>query len=296
MNKLVKPALKCLSIAATACVLFATSCNNSTEANNEGDHALSLDSTASLTPAWKTDTVLTGAESTLYNPGNNTIYVSCGNTNPTEKDGDGFIALLSPEGKITKKDWVTGLNAPKGMAILNGKLYVTDIDEVKVIDLESAKVVQTIPVAGAQFLNDLASDGKTIYFSDSKTGIIHSLDQDGNVKSIVENATGINGLECYDGALYSLDEEGLKKFDVDYKSTILNTEVTGGDGLVILNDSTFIASRWIGEIYLIKGKETTLLLDTKEAKSNTADIGFIPGQNIVLVPTFMKNEVAAYTF
>jgi hypothetical protein len=36
------------------------------------------------------------------------------------------------------------------------------------------------------------------------------------------------------------------------------------------------------------------MLDTKEIESNTADIGFIPGENIVLVPTFFKNKVAAY--
>src|SRR5690606_26656890 len=169
------------------------------------------------------------------------IYVSCGNTNPTEKDGDGFIALLNPDGTIKQKDWVKGLDAPKGMAILNGKLYVTDIDEVKVIDIKTAKIEKSIPVAGAVFLNDLASDGTLIYFSDSRTGTIYSLDKADSVKAIIENATGINGLECFDGSLYTLDEEGLKKYDADYNPELLNSEVTGGDGLVILNDSTFIA-------------------------------------------------------
>src|SRR5690606_27125599 len=92
-----------------------------------------------------------------------------------------------------------------------------------------------------------------------------------------------------------LDNAGLKKYDTtEFKSSLLNSEVTGGDGLVILNDSTFIASRWAGEIYLIKGGESTLLVDTKAEKSNTADIGYVADQNLVIVPTFMKNEVAAY--
>lgn len=281
----------------TVCAVFVVSCTNAKQVDNQNNQAVSQDSVTSLTLVWKTDSILTGSESTLYNPDDNIIYVSCGNTDPTAKDGDGFIALLNPDGTIKQKDWVTGLDAPKGMAILNGKLYVTDIDEVKIIDIKTAKIDKSIPVEGAEFLNDLASDGTTIYFSDSKAGIIYSLDQAGSVKAIINNATGINGLECFDGSLYALDKEGLKKYSTDYSSSVLlNSEVTGGDGLVILNDSTFIASRWAGEIYLIKGKKATLLLDTKEEKSNTADIGFIADRNLVLVPTFMKNEVAAYTF
>lgn len=296
MKKSVKKVFNSLG-PICVCALLIASCTNAKETDSDSSSQdVSQDSISSLTLVWKTDSILTGSESTLYNPDDQTIYVSCGNTDPVAKDGDGFIALLNPDGTIKQKDWVTGLHAPKGMAILNGKLYVTDIDEVKIIDIKEGKVEKTIPVAGSVFLNDLASDGKAIYFSDSRTGMIHSLDADGNLKVVVENATGINGLEFFDGSLYTLDGEGLKKYDADYKPELLNSDVTGGDGLVILNDSTFIASRWAGEIYVIQGKNATLLIDTKEDKSNTADIGYIADKRLVLVPTFMKNEVAAYSY
>jgi len=279
--------------ALALCAAVVVSCNN-TNQNNTSNEVVQ-DTPASLTQVWKTDSTFTGSESTLYNPANNTIYVSCGNTDPSAKDGDGFIALLNPDGSVKNMQWVIGLNAPKGMAILNGKLYVTDIDEVKVIDIETASIEKTVPVEGATFLNDLASDGTTVYFSDSQAGTVYSLNQAGSVMPVINNADGVNGVECYEGSLYTLDKQGLNKYDTtEYKSSLINSKVTGGDGLVILNDSTFVASRWAGEIYLIKGSETTLLLDTKEEKSNTADIGFIPNQNLVIVPTFMKNGVAAY--
>lgn len=277
----------------TVCIAVLVSCNN---ANQNEDNAEAVqDTVASLTQVWKTDSTFTGSESTLYNPDNQTIYVSCGNTDASAKDGDGFIALLNTDGSVKNMEWVTGLNAPKGMAILNGKLYVTDIDEVKIIDLETASIEKTIPVEGAKFLNDLASDGTTVYFSDSQSGIVYSLNQAGSINAVINDAEGINGLEFYQENLYTLDNAGLKKYDTtEYKSSLLNSEVTGGDGLVILNDSTFIASRWAGEIYLIKGSGSTLLVDTKAEKSNTADIGYIADQNLVIVPTFLKNEVAAY--
>ncbi len=75
---------------------------------------------------------------------------------------------------------------------------------------------------------------------------------------------------------------------------VVNDVVTGGDGLVIIDEDTFITSRWQGEIYLVQDGVETKILDTQEAKSNTADIDFIPDGNIVLVPTFMKNKVVAY--
>lgn len=252
--------------------------------------------TPQLTQVWKTDTAFTGSESTLYDPSADVIYVSNGNTKAGEKDNDGFISVINTDGTIRDMRWVEGdLHAPKGMAIVGGKLYVTDIDEVKVIDIASAAIEKTIPVEGAVFLNDVATDGQQVYFSDTRAGNIYALATDGSYTIISEN-DGVNGLECHDGHLYALDGEGLKKFSKDgnYTPEVINTEVTGGDGLVILNDSTFVASRWHGEIFFIRGDETTVLLDTQAEKSNTADIGFVPSQNLVIVPTFLKNEVAAY--
>lgn len=253
--------------------------------------------TPQLTLSWKTDTVFTGSESTLYDPKAGVIYVSNGNTKAGEKDNDGFISVINADGTIRDLKWVEGdLHAPKGMALLNGKLYVTDIDEVKIIDVASAAIEKTIPVEGAVFLNDVATDGEQIYFSDSRTGSIYTLTTDGSYLAISTTNTGVNGLECHGGHLYALDGEGLKKFSSDgsYTQEVINTEVTGGDGLVILNDSTFVASRWHGEIFFISGGETTVILDTQAEKSNTADIGFVPEKNLVIVPTFLKNEVAAY--
>src|SRR3546814_3427179 len=73
-------------------------CSSDLNANQDNSNNEVVQDTASLTQVWKTDSTFTGSESTLYNPANNTIYVSCGNTDPSAKDGDGFIALLNPDG------------------------------------------------------------------------------------------------------------------------------------------------------------------------------------------------------
>ncbi len=269
------------------------SCNNSSESTSETDQDERLeksDPTVSL--VWKTDTTFSDSESTLYDAGNKAIYVSCGN-NSLEKDGDGFIAVLHPDGSVKSMDWCTGLNAPKGMAILDNSLYVSDIDEIVQINLSSGEITNKYPLEGAQFLNDVATDGSLIYVSDMRDNKVYSL-SDGEFEMVAENVSSINGLESHNGTLYGLNGEGLIKFDDNGGYEILTDEVKGGDGLVILDDDTFIASRWAGQIYYIDGDQVTLLVDTSPEQSNTADITYIADEEMIIVPTFKKNEVAAY--
>lgn len=274
--------------------LALSSCNGTGTTQSEDNNNSTV---PSLSLVWKSDTVFTGSESSLYDESNDRIYVSNGNTESSAKDNNGFISIVEYDGTITELNWVSdGLHAPKGMALLGGKLYVSDIDELKIIDVASARIERTIPVSGSVFLNDVATDGNQIYVSDTRAGTIYAFAPDGQYNIIMENSPGVNGLECYEGHLYVLDGEGLKKLSNDgsYTAENLYPAMTGGDGLVILNDTTFIASRWHGEIFLIRGSEITTLLDTRSENSNTADIGFVKGKNLVLVPTFLKNEVAAY--
>ncbi|TKK66202.1 ATP-binding protein [Ilyomonas limi] len=239
--------------------------------------------------------MLTTVESTLYDQSGNIIYTSNIEGDASKKDGKGSIATIKPDGTIINARWATGLNAPKGMALLGGKLYVADVDEVVVINQNDGKIAQHYPVKGAAFLNDVATDGSKIYVSDTKTGNVYMLDN-GNVSTIAEGRDGVNGLACdKSGQLYILDGKGLSKYTVSSKQNqFINQVVTGGDGLVILDDSTYLASRWQGEIYLIKNGKEQQLLDTKADSSNTADIDYIPSEKLVLVPTFLKNKVVAY--
>src|SRR5690606_13788414 len=180
-------------------------CGGSQQQDN-GNTAEATTTSPALTQVWKTDTVFTGSESTLYDPSADIIYVSNGNTKAGEKDNDGFISVVNTDGTIRDLKWVEGnLHAPKGMALLNGKLYVTDIDAIKVIDVTTAAIEKTIPVENAVFLNDMATDGKQLYFSDSRGGIIYSLNVDGKYAAINSESKGVNGLECHNGQLYSLD-------------------------------------------------------------------------------------------
>jgi DNA-binding beta-propeller fold protein YncE len=94
---------------------------------------------------WETPANLKNPESVAYAPKQNVLFVSNVNGKPDEKDQNGFISKISPyNGTIIDLNWVTGLNAPKGMAISNdnSKLYVSDITDLVEIDIVNGKIIK----------------------------------------------------------------------------------------------------------------------------------------------------------
>lgn len=124
---------------------------------------------------WEMDGLM-NPESVVYHPTSKSLYVSNVNGSPTEKDGNGFISRISLDGELLELKWLTGLDAPKGLALYGNKLYVADIDTLIKIDIPNARIVQRYKVDDAKFLNDVTSavDG-SIYVSDMVMNRIHRL-------------------------------------------------------------------------------------------------------------------------
>lgn len=249
-----------------------------------------------LVKVWETPAVLSTAESVIYNPDNDLIYVSCINGNPSEKDGKGFISVLTSAGEIKTLEWIKGLNAPKGLGIHSGKLYVADIDHLVEIDIKNSKILNKYEAPGAQFLNDVTTtpDGK-IFVSDMMTKKIHLL-KDGKFSVWLHSETfnRPNGLFSENGKLYVGDHE-IFEIEIATKEIKSIIKDAGGvDGLEKTHEGDFIFSHWAGRIFLQKGNQTIKLMDTSEQNINTADIDYAIKLQLVLVPTFFDNRVIAY--
>lgn len=256
----------------------------------------SLSSTAqSLTKVWTTTSGLKTPESVLYDLESDIIYVTNIDGDASAKDGNGFISTLDTDGKINNLKWVTGLNAPKGQAIYDGNLYVSDIDELVIISIKDAKITQRIKLENAKFLNDVTiTDDGTVFVTDSRENKVHVL-ADGKLKLWSDNKLieGPNGLWAEKGKLY-IGTKQILEADIKTKEIkVLVDKVGGADGLEKLKDGNFIYSNWEGRIFITKGPESIKLLDTVGTK-NTADIDYVPGKNLVLVPTFSGDSVEAY--
>jgi sugar lactone lactonase YvrE len=258
-------------------------------------------SAQTLTLKWQTDTLLRVPESVLADAERKVLYVACIDGDPGKKDGKGFIAKVSPDGKIIATHWAEGLDAPKGMGLYKNNLYVADITRIVIIDIATGKITNSIEVEGAQFLNDITIDASGgVYISDTATGKIHILK--GNKVEVYFTSPefkGINGLLALMDGLYVVDfENGLNyKLSTDKKLMKFGVTAYGADGVVSIGKNEYIVSSWGGELYFVDATgKSTKMLDTKEQKISAADIWYDAKSKTVYVPTFFANSVMAYSF
>lgn len=272
-----------------------------------------------LTSIWELKGDFAAPESAYYHAASNSIYVSSINGQILERDGNGYISRLSPEGKVVNAKWVTGLDAPKGMRSVGGTLWVSDIDDVVSIDVAKGQITARVFVDGAQFLNDLATapDG-TVYVSDSMLSRIYAV-KDGKSSVFVEGADLVeqpNGL-LVDGARLILGTIGpapkpgappagrgqgaprpsghLFAFDLKSKQrTQLTSENVGGiDGIEPDGSGGLLVTDVIGQRLLHVATSGQVRVLAKFAAGG-ADFGYIGAKRIAVVPFLFENRVAAY--
>jgi hypothetical protein len=251
---------------------------------------------ATVQKLWATDTILKIPESVLVDDKENCLWVSNIDGASNGKDGKGSISKLSKTGSPVNLEWVTGLNAPKGMAKYKQELYVADLTELVVIDIKKGVIKNKIKVEGSVFLNDVTvNKNGTVFVSDSRTGKVHRI-ENGIVSIEVENLQGPNGLLSIEDQLLILDRGSLLSVTPGGAiSRIMDGMDPSTDGIERVATNQYIVSCWNGIVYyIVAGAQKITLFDTRSEKINSADIGYDAKNKIIYVPTFMKNSVVAY--
>lgn len=248
-----------------------------------------------LEKLWQTDTVIAVPESVLPDKKDKILFISLIDGGGWDADGKGGVGKLSPDGKTFDGKWVTGLQAPKGMARHGNRLYVADITEVVVIDIKKGGIEKRIAVDSARALNDVTIDKKgVVYVSDSRTGRIWKIERDRPVL-FLENMTGVNGLKSIGDNLVIASGKNFVKADARKNITKIAELPQGGDGIEPIGNGDYLVSSWPGYLFYVSanGKVETLL-ETHAQKINTADIGYDAEKRIIYVPTFNGKTVVAY--
>lgn len=249
-----------------------------------------------LEKIWETGKVFASPESVMYDRTSGFIYVSSINGNSGDKDGNGFISRLHPDGSVKDLQWVKGLHAPKGMAVYNNRLFVADIDHLAEIDMSTGAVLNRYTSPEAVFLNDVAvaADG-IVYVSDSRAHRIFRL-KNGRLDLWLTHPgfSKTNGLLVRGRYLY-IGSTVIHRVNRRNKHIkVIQKDCEGIDGLVENEKRELIFSNWFGRIVIRKRRKLKVLLYTKEQQINTADIFYSPELKLLLVPTFLDNRVLAY--
>jgi sugar lactone lactonase YvrE len=260
-------------------------------------------------PLWSTSG-FDQPESVFFDKKTNQIFVTNINGAPGEENGQGYISLLSAEGNVLTKKWITGLDAPKGMAVVGNMLVVSDIHKVHTIDIDHGVILRTYEVKGAKFLNDVAaSDVGIVYISDMMDNAIYALDGNGVSLWLKSDRLSFpNGLYVDDKTLY-VGSWGMglhDDFTTDQAGSLLKVDITskvihlvqGGetlgniDGITRINDQ-IVLSDWVsGKMYAVS--DNGLGKEIGAYKSGLADISSF-GQTIYM-PYMLDNKIEAIKY
>jgi sugar lactone lactonase YvrE len=299
-------------LVCIACLLLMAACNKKQETADEQTTATPPETAASMTIA---DPAFQTPECVLHDRAGDVYLVSNINGGPGEKDNNGFISRVSPDGAATVGKWIeagvngVALDAPKGMTIQGDTLYVADIDNVRLFDRNTGAPLESWPIAGASFLNDMASgpDG-AVYVSDSgfkatpegfsETGsdAVYRLGANGAATAVAKdpslgrpNGLFVDGNSIIvvtfgTGQVYRLDAATGAKTDMP-------TPPAGQlDGVVRLADGSLLVSSWAGSaVYRLIGEDA--YGTAVDSVTSPADIGYDTQRGRVLIPSFMENKI-----
>lgn len=261
---------------------------------------------AEITEVWRT-TGFTSPESVEWDAAAGLAYVSNMGVDPMAADGDGYISTIGADGAVKTDKWVTGLNAPKGMAAVGGKLYTADLTDLVEIDTATGAIANRYPAAGAVFLNDVtaAPDGR-IFVSDTFGNSVWVL-ENGAMSLFAQDPalTGANGLTVVGNALIVANlgdaSQGFDKIkpgwvvSIDLTSKAItpygSTDPSGtldgveadGKGGVIFTDN--FGGR------LMQQAPGGAAAEVAKLEPGAADMDFVPDQGLILVPLTPGNTV-----
>lgn len=223
---------------------------------------------------------------------------------PLNKDNDGYVNIISKKNDKLEV-FAKNLNAPKGMKIIDGVLFVVDIDTIYGFDISTTKEVFKLVIKDAIFLNAIESiDNNTLLVSDTGTYKIHKVDLNGGKYSdflnIDKENGGPNGLLIDEGFLYVVgydpsekDGGAILKINLSDKSIEkLSNNLEQFDGIVKVNKDILITS-WGKELkgYIYKLSNNKLeKLDLRDLKG-PADMFYDKSTKTLLVPEMANNSL-----
>jgi sugar lactone lactonase YvrE len=260
-------------------------------------------------------------ESVKYDADLDVFFVSNINGNPSQTDGNGFIAVVRADStSVVKMLAESGkapagggkavtLNAPKGMAIKGDTLWVADINVLRAINKRTGASIADVTVANSTFLNDVAigPDG-AVYVTD--TGIAFDASggmthpgvnrifriAGGKVTTVAEGDSlrNPNGL-AYDAAgkrwlLAPFDGKDVQAMaDGSKSATIVSTGPGQYDGIELLADGRIAVSSWADSaVYIISNGTMTKAITGVDAP---ADIGVDTKRGIIAIPRFNAGKI-----
>ena len=246
-------------------------------------------------------------ESVIFDKANNRLIVGNMVTFGPDGGADGYLSIVSPDGKLVTEQWTTGLTDPKGMAIVGDSLFVADSNGLVEVKLADGSIVATHALEGAMFPNDVTTDGTAVYVSDLMGSAIYKVT--GGVaekwladeKLATPNGLFVDGTTLVVGSMgtgmkpdFTFDTKGgLQAVDLTTKAI---TPLSGAmgialtDGVARLGDSLVFDDNPAGTILSYADDKVTTLTTLAPGAADLWAEG-----NVLYVPLTQTGELVALT-
>ena len=248
----------------------------------------------SLTEKWVA-TGFSAPEGVAAAPGGG-YFISNVAGNGGEKDGSGWVSKLSGDGEIEAEQFAIGMDAPKGMAVDRGILYVADLDRIHLVDPDDGTLLRTLTIEGAEGLNDMTVWNASVLVADSQTGRIYRLSGDeADIWLEDERLAGVSGLTSNGDRLLIATMESGSLYEITEAKTLneIATGMKNADGIGVL-ESGYLVSSWPGQVWHVsKDGKTTEILNTQANGILQNDLTLIG--DTLIIPNWMPGTVTAWT-
>lgn len=282
-------------------VLLLSACNPD---NVRTQGSLSWDSPQDSTMRVHAVSGFDGPEAVRYDPDRDLYFVSNFTGGGNDRDANGFISTLLPDGSIQALQFMTGtdeypLHAPRGMYIAGDTLWAADVDGVHGFDRITGEQNAFIDFTSLNpgFLNDIsASADGTLYVTDTGTNTLYRIN--GTTPVVVSSElpyppngitrdpeTGLLVLAPWGGALtyhaWDPAAEELTEF-------IMGESGGNIDGIEFYRDRLLAASQRDSSLHVIEGDQDLVYITMP---GRPADIGLDIQRSQVAVPYIALNRV-----
>jgi sugar lactone lactonase YvrE len=305
-------------IAAATAAALAACAKQEAPATDTTKAAAAAPATAAATKIGEAPNMKT-PESVRYDPDLDVFYISNINGNPSQHDGNGFIAVVRADSTGVVKMLVEGgkngvtLDAPKGLVIVGDTLWVADINHIRAFNRRTGAKIADIDLSTqhATFLNDLAVGGDGAVYAtdtgiefDAKGGMSHpGVDQIFKIEGRKATALKVDSLNAPNGITWDaantrfllapFSGAAVQTWKPGDKATV--TLVTGPgqyDGIEALSDGRILVTSWADSaVHVVQGGTMTKLVSNVGAP---ADIGVDTKRGVLGIPRFNDGKVEFY--